>query len=110
MIASCSPRKLEAGLMAMYSKSSDFRTSTMKSPPLLVWVAGSEEGGSVSAIRFGATGLAGSRAAAGAARAAMGGVSAAAPASVAPVRKLRRRRDGGRLSFDIDPPLDGLRV
>src|SRR5262245_56580969 len=32
-IDSCSPRKLEPGFAAMYSKSSDLNTSTMKSDP-----------------------------------------------------------------------------
>src|SRR5580693_7654243 len=79
----------------------------MKSPPLLVCVAGSDEGGRVSATRFGVAGLAGGRGAAGAARAATGGVSAAAPARVAPARKRRRRKDGGRWSSDIGPSLEG---
>src|SRR6266581_4745275 len=72
--------------------SSVLNTSTMKSPPLEVWVTGSAAGGCVSAARFGcgttrADSLDGDCCApvgmAGAAK-------AAAPVSVTPVRNLRR--------------------
>ena len=46
--ASCRPRKLEAQFIARYSMSSVFITSTMKSPPLELWVTGSFTGGVVS--------------------------------------------------------------
>src|SRR5260370_20235641 len=85
--------------------SSVLKTSTMKSPPLLVCDTGSFDGGMVSAaasfgpgtaalLRRCSMGEIGTLAAAGAA-------SAAAPASVAPLRKLRRPESGGLLLLAI---------
>src|SRR5262249_36761025 len=94
--ASCRPRKLEAQFIARYSMSSDFITSTMKSPPLDDWVTGSFSGALVStaiwrgpggsALRLARGAVAWACAATGAAIVA----AVAAPASVAPFRKLRR--------------------
>src|SRR5690348_400978 len=72
-------------------------TSTMKSPPLVVCVAGSLIGGIVSAAaRRGPGGAALARGAAanGAVVARTGVASAAAPAIVAPFKKLRRPESG----------------
>src|SRR6266700_511974 len=85
--------------------SSVFSTSTMKSPPLLVWLTGSSDGGIVSAAASfgpGAGALARSDEAPEIdVLAATGVVRAAAPAIVAPLRKLRRPRLGDRLRFDM---------
>src|SRR5262249_21584870 len=91
--ASCRPRKLEAQFIERYSMSSDFMTSTMKSPPLLVWLTGSFTGDMVSTAASwgpGGAALVGGLACGVATVAAAGVVSAAAPASVADFRKLRR--------------------
>src|SRR5215470_3337989 len=85
--------------------SSVLKTSTMKSPPLLVCVTGSLEGGMVSAAAsFGpgaaALALRGVLGEIGV-LAATGVVSAAAPASVAPLRKLRRPESGALLRFGM---------
>jgi transmembrane protein TMEM174 (potassium channel) len=84
-----------------------FNTSTMKSPPLLLWLTRSANGGMVSAAASlgpGTAALARStdRPDAGT-LAATGVVSAAAPASVAPLRKLRRPVLGEVLRFDMVP-------
>src|SRR5262245_11097435 len=65
----------------------------MKSPPLVVWLTGSFDGGWVSSAIWRAPGAAALGlpcGAAGTALAAAVGVNAAAPAKVAPLRKLRR--------------------
>src|SRR5271165_6458208 len=97
------PRNAEAQFIARYSKSSVRRTSTMKSPPLEVWLTGSLVGGSVStAICFG-PGTAALRFGLGAETCAVAaaGVSAAAPTRPAPLRKLRRSELGKLRRLDI---------
>src|SRR5262245_18396114 len=92
MTASCKPRKLDAQFIDRYSMSSVLKTSTMKSPPLVVWLTGSLTGGWVSSAIWrdaGAADLFGFGAA-GSASAVVGAAIAAALASVAPLRKLRR--------------------
>src|SRR5262245_19023834 len=72
---SCSPRKLEAGLAAAYSKSSVLKTSTMKSEPGLSTVITSADGvGSPSAA---ATALAASSGVSGSGSAAAADADAA---------------------------------
>src|SRR5215469_9149160 len=85
--------------------SSVLNTSTMKSPPLVVWLTGSFDGGIVSAAASLGPGaaafllpLGGSDACV---LAATGGARAAAPATVAPLRKLRRPASGALLRFGI---------
>src|SRR6266478_2371916 len=85
--------------------SSVLSTSTMKSPPLVVWVCGSFSGEEVSSAAWigpGATALSCARGAAPWAAAATGGVTAAAaPASVTPLRNLRRSGSGNGRRFDM---------
>src|SRR5580658_10943078 len=110
MTASCNPRKFDAGFIARYSRSSVLSTSTMKSPPLELWMTGSCTGGLVPAAVSGAGALAGAAGEAGGA-----GADAAATAvdarAAAPVRLMllrkRRRSDSGEswLSLDIDIPV-----
>src|SRR3984893_12562468 len=86
--------------------SSVLNTSTMKSPPLEVWVAVSGVGGMVSAAAScGPGGSAFDRSAGmpaiGVLAAAGRVASAAAPASVAPFRKLRRAGSVDELRFGM---------
>src|SRR5207302_6061693 len=76
--------------------SSVLSTSTMKSPPLEVCVAGSFDGARVSAAICLGPGTAALRLGRGAATCALAatGVSAAAPTRLAPLRKLRRATSG----------------
>src|SRR5262245_39321554 len=88
--------------------SSVLSTSTMKSPPPVVWVTGSLSGAAVSSavwIGPGGSALTLARdAASGAAPwglAAAGGTAAAAPARVAPLRNLRRSGSGSGRRLDM---------
>jgi hypothetical protein len=86
--------------------SSDFNTSTMKSPPLLDWLTGSgSAGGMVSASAIlgpGTAALAPSIDGIDAGiLAATGLVPAATPASVAPLIKMHRPLSAEGLRFDI---------
>src|SRR5215468_9968311 len=83
--------------------SSVLSTSTMKSPPLVVWVCGSFSGGEVSNAVWIGPGAAALRLARGAATCAEAatGVTAAAPAKVAPLRNLRRSGSGNGRRFDM---------
>src|SRR5215467_16327723 len=94
--------------------SSVLNTSTMKSPPLVVWLTGSFDGGIVSAAASLGPGaaafllpLGGSDACV---LAATGGARAAAPATVAPLRKLRRPASGALLRFGIGTSRDTASV
>src|SRR5262249_37963978 len=85
--------------------SSVLKTSTMKSPPLVVCVAGSLFGGCVSAAICrgpGSAALSLGCGGAGIAFAAVGAASAAALARLAPLRKLRRATSGGLLRRFMD--------
>ena len=82
-------------------------TSTMKSPPLEVWLTGSRSGGRVSTAIWIGPGAAAFMAARGALTgtltwaSAAAGVSAAALARVAPLRNLRRSGSGNGRRFDM---------
>ena len=105
MIDSWMPRKLEPGFDATYSKSRDFNTSTMKSPPgRSVVMASTSAGGSVSRAAAGAGVRASAAAGAGpcAAEVTAPGSSAAAPVAAVPFRKPRRSTE--RI-LDISSPL-----
>jgi hypothetical protein len=83
------PRKLEPGFEATYSKLSDFRMSTMKSPPGRSVVRTSTPVGSASrgGVGAGPPACAGGAACGAAAEATASGTSAAAPVTAAPLRK-----------------------
>src|SRR5262245_11818883 len=96
MIDSWIPRKLDPGLAATYSKSSDLITSTMKSPPGRSVVStstvgdGSVSRGGVGALADGGAEICGA-ASAGVAAA---GTNAAAPDTAALFRNPRRPIEG----------------
>src|SRR5215470_11828897 len=106
MSDSCRPRKLEPGFAATYSKSSVFRTSTMKSPPGRSVVSTSTAGdGSLSRGSGGTPGVAG-RASAGVSCAAPGDApvaTTAAPVTAACFRNLRRPTDVLRMPESLHP-------
>src|SRR5215469_12114439 len=90
MIDSWIPRKLEAGLAAIYSIPSDLITSTMKSPPLrpsvscsFAGIAASAAASWIGTLPLGATGGV-------TAALAKGGAMVAAPTRLAPFKKPRR--------------------
>src|SRR5262245_854728 len=103
------PRKLDPGLAATYSKSSDLMTSTMKSPPgLSVVNISTVEGGSISRGGVGAMAVAGPCcAAAFVAPGTSAAAPAAAPVTAALLRKPRRSTESvldiGR-SLHLPPP------
>src|SRR5690242_10848693 len=93
MIDSCKPRKLDPGFAQTYSNPSDFKTSTMKSPPGRSAVNTSTTGEGVpdSASRAAAEGALARAGLASCARLCLGlTTSAAAPVAAAPFKKLRR--------------------
>src|SRR5215470_15564056 len=109
MSDSCRPRKLEPGFAATYSRSSVFRTSTMKSPPGRSVVSTSTAGdGSLSRGSGGTPGVAG-RASAGVSCAAPGDApvaTTAAPVTAACFRNLRRPTDVLRMPESLHPGLE----
>src|SRR5215471_8720299 len=109
MIDSCSERKLDPGLAAMYSKPRNLRTSTMKSDPgwSAVITSTDPEMGPVSAARAAAFGTATPRVCACWALARRGFATRAAAPAAALFRKLRRPA-GLALDFAISAPSDLL--
>ena len=83
MIDSWMPRKLDPGLDATYSKSSDLMTSTMKSPPGRSVVMTSPSDGSTSRGGMGADACEAAVVCRGSPAAALPGTSAAAPVTAA---------------------------
>src|SRR5688500_3624267 len=94
------PRKLDPGLEATYSKSSDLMTSTMKSPPgLSVVMTSPPSGGSASRAAMGADACGAAAVCRGSFATAAPGTRAAAPVTAALLRKSRRGREG---LLDVD--------